>query len=241
MGRFDAICGYATIAVDFLGEELGQNPEPFDWLARYSKGHGITLHDVDYGSLTPRLGEMFILLVHAHFEEFLRIFLKIHVAASSWPDRGDASLFEYITKNLRLAHSVSAAKEREIIEYYRLARNIISHPGIKTVRANNQRTKLRSLLKITANNLPPNQLGSFDYGDFLMYTKAVKAYAAIICRANRPSDIELAALITPDIKALNRFKNNPPRFRNALRQYLHMNYNLNETESDPIIDHFLGR
>ena len=184
---------------------------------------------------------MFILLVHARFEEFLRTFLVSHTAAAAWADRGDVSLFEYVTKNLSLSHATDAAKERETIEYYRLARNVISHPGIKTTRANNQRTKLRSLLKITEDHLPPKPLGKFDYGDFFIFTKAVKAYAAIICQAARPSDNEIAALITPGIKPFNRFKNKPKRFRNALRQHLQMTYNLKDTESDAIIDHIIGR
>jgi len=129
LGTFDAICGYATIAIDFLGEELEQNPEPFEWLPRYSNGHGVILHNVDYGSLGPRLAEMFVLLVHARFEEFLRSFLHVHVAAQSWKPRGDLGLFEYVTKNLALVHSANGEDNRETIEYYRLARNAISHPG----------------------------------------------------------------------------------------------------------------
>lgn len=184
---------------------------------------------------------MFILLVHAHFEEFLRSFLDVHVGASAWPARGDASLFEYVTQNVGLAHTTNAAKERETIEYYRLARNVIAHPGIKTTRANNQRTKVRVLLNITADNHPPKPLGHFDYGDFFMYTKAVKAYAAMICQSARPSDIEIASLVLPHIKMLNRFKNKSQRFRNALRQHLMMVYNLAAAESDSVIDHILGR
>jgi hypothetical protein len=28
LGRFDAICGYATLAVDLLDEQIQQNPDP---------------------------------------------------------------------------------------------------------------------------------------------------------------------------------------------------------------------
>ena len=241
LGGFDAICGYATIAVDFLSEELEQNSEPRDWLGRYSKGHGVTLHDVDYNSLAPRLAEMFVLLVHARFEDFLRSFLQEHAASQSWGSRGNLGLFEYVLKNLLLLHSAHGADARETIEYYRLARNAISHPGIKTTRLHNQRTKLRSMLNITDEYIPPKALGALDYGDFFMFTHAVKVYAAIICQAARPSNSEIADLIESKIRSFNRFKNKPQRFRNGLRQFLQMNYYLDTAESDDIIDHIAGR
>ncbi len=241
LGAFDAVCGYATIAVDFLNEELEQNPEPRDWLSRYAKGHGITLHDVEYESLAPRLAEMFVFLVHARFEEFLRSFLHAHVASQSWEPRGDSGLFEYVVKNLALAHSANGAGERETIEYYRLARNALSHRDIKTTRLDNQRKKVRQLLDITDEYLPPKMLGAFDYGDFLMFTRAVKAYAAIICQAARPSDPEIAHLIAPEIRSLNRFRNKPHRFRNGVRQFLRMNYYMDTAEADRVVDCIVGR
>jgi len=220
---------------------MEQNPEPRDWLAKYSKGHGVTLHDVDDESLAPRLTGMFIMLVHSHFEEFLRNFLKSNPDCRSWKERGDASLFEYVVKNLGLASSGNGANERETIEYYHLARNILAHPDIKKTRLNNQRTKLRSLLNVKDEYLPPAPLERFGFGDFFMFTRAVKAFAAIICEKGRPSDGNIARMIAPEIKCLNRFKANPKRFRNSVRQYLLMNYQLGPSESDSIIDVLAGR
>jgi hypothetical protein len=241
LGAFDAVCGYATIAVDFLSEELQQNPEPRDWLSRYSKSHGVTLHDVDDASLTPRLADMFVLLVYARFEEFLRSFLDEHRPSQTWEPRGDLGLFEYIVKNLNLAHCTNASGDRETIEYYRLARNAISHPSAKRSRLDNQRTKVRSMLNITEEYLPPKRCGAFDYGDFFMFTRAVKAYAAVMCQAARPSNSEIADCIAPRIKLLNRFRNKPVRFQNALRQFLRMSYHMDTAESDGVIDHVIGR
>lgn len=199
------------------------------------------LHDVDNESLAPRLAEMFVVLVHSHFEEFLRDFLHAYAGCASWGPRGDDGLFEYVVKHLGLAYSVNAAAERETIEYYRLARNVLAHPDIKATRLINQRTKLRKLLNVTDDNLPPKPLGRFDYGDFFMFTRAVKAYAAIICQAGRPSDAEIVELIMPEIKSLNRFRNKPQRFRNGVRQYLRMTYRLDTEESDRVIDELTGR
>jgi hypothetical protein len=241
LGNFDAICGYTTIAVEFLNEAMEQNPQPREWLARYSKGHGVTLHDVDNESLASRLAEMCVMLVHSHFEEFLRDFLQVHAGCASWGSRGDAGLFEYVTKHLGLQHRGNAAAERETIEYYRLARNVLAHPDIKTTRLDNQRAKLRKLLRVTDDSLPPKPLGCFDYGDSFMFTRAVKAYAAIICQEARPSDAEIAALVMPEIKPLNRFRNKPKRFRNGVGQFLRMNYNLHTDEADRVIDVLIGR
>lgn len=237
LGRFDAICGYVTVAVDFLTEEYEQHPDGFDWITRYSKGHGVILHDVHFESISPRLAEMFVLLVHAQFEEFIRSFLLEHQASREWGDRGDQGLFEYVVKNLGLTHTTSNAAERETIEYYHLARNVISHPSIKRKRLENQLTKLREILDVTDEDLPPKTLGKFDYGDFDLFTRAVKAYAAKICDAARPSDADLARLIAPEIKRLNRFRIKTSRFRNAVRQVLHMRYQLGAEESDGIIRH----
>lgn len=240
LGRFDAICGYAIVAVDFYTEEYEQHPDGFDWITRYSKGQGVTLHDVHFESINPRLAEMFVLLVHAQFEEFIHSFLLEHKASREWGDSGDQGLFEYVLKNLGLTHATASAAERETIKYYHLARNVISHPSIKRKRMENQLTKLREILNVTDEHLPPKPLGKFDYGDFDLFTRAVKAYAAKICETARPSDADLARLIVPEIKRLNRFKTKPTRFRNAVRQVLHMKYHLTAEESDGIIEHLEG-
>lgn len=241
LGSFDAICGYTTVAVDFLSEELEQNSEPRDWLSRFSKGHGVVLHDVEHESLPHRLAEMFVLIVNTRFEEFLRSLMEQHAGAAQWKSRGDVGLFEHVTKSLCLTHSTNGAADRETIEYYRHARNVISHPGTKTKRLENRRTKLRKALNITEEYLPPKTLGTFDYGDFFLFTRSVKSYAAIICQAARPSDSEISIIVARNLKSLNRFRNNPQRFRNALRQLLLMDYNLEQVESDPIIDIIVGR
>lgn len=240
LGRFDAICGYATVAVDFFTEEYQRHPDGFDWITRYSKGHGVTLHDVHFKSISPCLAEMFVLLVHAQLEEFIRSFLQEHRASREWDNRGDQGLFEYVIKNLGLNNTGASATERETIKYYNLARNVISHPNIKRNRLNKQLTKLRDILNIKDDHLPPKKLGRFDYGDFDLFTRAVKAYAAKICVVARPSDEELARLIKPEIKRLNRFRNNPSRFRNAVRQVIFMKYRLGAEESDGIIEHIEG-
>ena len=237
LGRFDAICGYATVAVDFFTEEYEQKQDGFDWVTRYSKGHGVTLHDVHFDSLSPRLAEMFILLVHAQFEEYIRKFLLEYHAANKWEKRtSEQSLLEYTMKNLKLTKSSGGAKDRECIEYYHLVRNKISHSNIKNKKLENKRVKVRKLLGVTENTFPPKAIGELDYGDFDLYTRAAKSYAATICKAARPSDIELANLIMPEIKNLNRLRNKPDRFRNAVRQVLYMKYQLDKNESDHIIN-----
>ena len=161
--------------------------------------------------------------MHAQFEDFIRSFLSEHATAQSWPPRGDKGLFEYVLNNLRLAYSSNGAEEREIIKYYRFARNVISHPDIKITRLENQRRKVRKMLKVNKDGLPPKALGRFDYGDFFLFTCAVKDYAAVICQTARPSDSEIAKMIAPAVKSLNRFKNKPSRYQNSLRQFLQMN------------------
>lgn len=240
LGRFDAICGYATIAVDFLNEELEQNSDPRDWLSRYAKGHGVILHDVDTELLRPRMAEMFVLLVHAHLEEFLRSFLHEHEASKKWPKREDKGLFEYVLVNLKLIHACEGEAERETIEYYHLARNHIVHPDIKTTRLENQHTKLRKLLQTSGVHEPPRPYYGLDFGDFFLFTRAVKAYAAVICSAARPTDSEIAASIGTDIKRLNRVRCTPKRFRNAVRQVLQMRYQLNIEEAERIVSLVVG-
>lgn len=240
LGRIDAICGYATIAVNFLTEEYSQHPDGFDWVTGYSQGHGVILHDVHFDSISPRLAEMFVLLVHAQFEDFIRAFLEEHKESSEWEARGDKGLFEYVVKNLGLSHSSASAADRETIEYYHLARNVVSHTNIKRTRLDNQLVKLRKILGVTNDALPPKALGEFGYGDFDLFTRAVKSYAATICETARPSDEALARIISPEIKRLNRMRNSPARFRNAVRQVLHMKYRLDFDGADAIIDHLLG-
>src|SRR5690349_8496984 len=195
LGRIDAICGYATIAVDLLSEELQENSSPREWLSGTAKRHGIVLHDFDDQLLPHQLAQMFIVSVHAQFEEFLYAFIKDHRKSQIWDKRNDGEpLFSYVLKNLGMLHRATCAQVRETVEYYRLIRNRFSHIEVNLKKIENQRKQLRDLLKVTADYLPPKSFESVDYGDFELFTRAVKSIGAQMCLAARPSDVELAQL-----------------------------------------------
>lgn len=238
LGRTDAICGYATLAVDLLSEELPQNNSPREWLSGSAKMHGLILHDVDEELLPHRLAQMFIVTIHAQFEEFLTSFLQEHRAADSWPDKKrEESLSHYVLTNLGMAFKQDCANDREVAEYYRLLRNRFSHIEVNEKRVENQRKKLRERLKAEASIGPPKAYELVDYGDFDLFTRAVKALAARICIEGRPNLVILAEIASSDsFAALKKYQKNRPRYKNALQQKLLMEFGLDENESSGIIE-----
>jgi hypothetical protein len=242
LGRIDAICGYATVAVDLLSEEMRQNSNPREWLSGTAKLQGIVLHDVDDQLLPHRLAQMFIVTVHAQFEEFLHAFLEDHKESQAWDKRTDREpLFLYVLKNLGMLHQASCAQDRETVEYYRLIRNRFSHIEVNLKKVENQKTQLQKLLNVTAGHLPPKSYDQVDYGDFDLFTKAAKSVAFQMCLAARPSDVALAELAKGgDYRRLKRFQNNPNRYTNALKQKLAMDYGLDEAEATVIVRLVLG-
>ncbi|GEM_PF-2741932 len=242
LGRIDAICGYATIAVDLLSEELQENSNPREWLSGTAKHRGIVLHDVDDQLLPHRLAQMFIVTVHAQLEEFLHAFLEDHTESQAWDKKVEGEpLFLYVMKNLGMLHRGSCAQDRETVEYYRLIRNRFSHIEVNPKKIENQRKQLRKLLNVTKDHVPPKSYEQVDYGDFDLFTKAVKSVACQMCLAAKPSDLALAQLArSGNYLRLRRYRNNPKRYTNALRQKLAMDYGLDEAEATVIIKLVLG-
>ena len=242
LGRIDAICGYATLAVDLLSEELQQNNFPRDFLWGNARVRGLVLHGVDEGLLPHRLAQMFIVTVHAQFEEFLHGFLEEHAPSSAWQKRKEGeSLSQYVLTNLHLLHQGACAEEREIAEYYRLIRNRFSHVEVNAKRLENQRKQVRNLLKVDGDHRPPKPYDQVDYGDFDLFTRSVKSLAAKICLAARPSNQLLAEVIkSGSFKALRKYARNRTRFENALKQKMLMDFGLDEAEAKPIIQLVVG-
>ncbi|GAA5121695.1 hypothetical protein JIN84_01070 [Luteolibacter yonseiensis] len=238
LGKIDAICGYATLAVDLLSEELQQNNDPREWLSGTAKLHGMILHDVDESLLSHRLAQMFVVTVHAQLEDFLNAYLTEHSASSEWPKKKDGeSLFHRVLSNLQLIFRKDCEKDRETCEYYRLIRNRFSHIEENDQRLKNQRSKLRALMNIDSEHLPPKEYDQLDYGDFDLFTRAVKSIAARICSESRPPDATLVEIAkSGPFRELKRYQKNPTRYRNALRQKLLMEFGLDESESASIVE-----
>lgn len=238
LGRIDAICGYATLAVGLLSEELQQNNSPREWLSGTARMHGLILHDVDDELLPHRLAQMFIVTVHAQFEEFLISFLEEHRESASWPEKKrEEALSHYVLTNLGMIFKKDCANDREMIEYYRLLRNRFSHVEVNSKRVENQRIKVRGMINATKDFEPPKAYESVDYGDFDLFTRAVKSLAERICIEAKPTDEVLAEMAkTGPFAALQRYRKNLSRYRNALKQKLLMEFGLDATESSNIVE-----
>lgn len=238
LGRIDAICGYATLAIDLLSEELQQNNSPREWLSGTARIHGLILHDVDDELLPHRLAQMFIVTVHAQFEEFMISFLDEHRESASWPDKKrEEALSHYVLTNLKLIFKNECANDREVVEYYRLLRNRFSHVEVNAKRVENQRNKVRGMINSTGDIDPPKAYELVDYGDFDLFTRAVKSLAEKICIEARPSDETLAEMAKGGSFApLRKYQKNRPRYRNALKQKLLMEFGLDEAESISIVE-----
>jgi len=238
LGRIDAICGYATLAVDLLSEKLNEINDPRDWLSGCAKIRGMILHDVDEDLLPHRLAQMFVVSVHAQFEEFLQGFLDEHQSpGSNWPERKNGEpLCHYVLSQLGLLFRSECEQDREVCDYYRLIRNRFAHVEVNDQKLKNKNSRLRALLSVSDAYLPPKSYDDLDYGDFDLFTRAVKALGARICAEARPPDsvlIEFAK--TGSFAALKRYRANPSRYREALCQKLQMDFGLDEQESSNIV------
>lgn len=235
LGRFDAICGYSTLAIRLMNQTLSEQKSPRDWLSKTASENGLVIHQIEVDLLPTRLAEMYILLVHAEFEAFLDDFLNEHWPSKAWSPKGQEWKFHWILSKLDLRYQKETKLDRLILEYYWKIRNQIAHSLDKTKGLEKTRSEILEILDTEEKYLAPRTFDKLDYSDFNLYTRTVKRVALWLCANARPSDREIASAILGDVRKLFKLKTKPERFRNALAQYLHMRFQLDKAEADPIV------
>ena len=254
LGKLNAAVELMELAIRFFKRQACDQPDPKAFIKQMAVAQDVRVDDSDFGLATQHAHHFFIVSVHQQFEVFLLNFKKEH-PRSSWLNDEENSLlknilssFDGVTFNEML--EAIGRLEMDLADYYRNVRNNVVHSGAKlsAQAAERLRAKTQSESSPYKALCAPNNLEEICFDDFVLYTRVVKHIALALCTVARPSDLEIADMSlsgsTPghlnlDLSKLRAKKRRPESLRNALGTLLRIQYGLNTTEAQPIVDMLL--
>ena len=272
LGEADAAAQFAEIAVRELSGQLRNASDPKAVLRSMSTKHKVKTDYVDLTVAHRQLSSLHIVAVIGEFEQFLEDLRDSHPDGARWTygpkshaegepetrkkDRKEQLLVRII-RNLSAsipdARIQLGALDYDLYLYYRLVRNRAAHAEASSMGLDSKIPSLRERVVQDAEYqrlAAPNELGSVTFDDFILCTRVVKRLAAAMCTLARPSDKQIAEMVSatlsmdqvsandrtrgrPDLRAL---RNNPKRQRTALTTVLRQEYSLTSDEALPIVD-----
>lgn len=230
----DAICSFLHVAESELRKTMDLQDNPSKWLRTLGLQNNVILDHVDVSIMPNRIAELFVLAVFTNFIAFVEETIDEHPASPDWIRNKHEHTIDFLLRSLGMLHSSACKNEREVVEYYRLVRNRIMHPDVKDTKLENQRRKVLELLGVE-DGVAPNRYGEIRFEDYDLFTRNVKCLAEKVCIIGRPDDDGIATMLRKTGETgFNRYRNNKPRFRNAVSQQLTMLYGLSADETDQV-------
>jgi hypothetical protein len=273
LGEADAATQFAEIAVRDLSGRLQNAANPEALLQSMSTEHNVKTDNVDLPLARRQLSRLHIVAVVGEFEQFLEDLRDSHPDRLKWtygpqsqaeepPDDKKKKpkkegLLVRIIRNLSSsipeARSQLGGLDYDLYQYYRLVRNRAAHAEESSTGVDSKVTALRE--KVSQDSqyqrlAAPNELGSVNFDDFILCTRVVKRLAEAMCKLARPSDAQIAEMITTTLSAdadgekgktrpiskLRALRNNRRRQQAALTTVLRQEYSLSSDEALPIVD-----
>jgi hypothetical protein len=241
LGRIDAICSFSNLAVCRLLSELAHVDNPSLKLGKFAAKYGLVIDHVDKDIMPNRLALMYILAVYSQLLEFLESFILEHPNSNKWKRITCEHIIKFVLRSIGALNNSYCEFEREIVDYYRLVRNRFMHPDVNIIHLNKQLKKIKKLIAHSDERLEPNSYYSVNFSDFDLFTRTVKSLAEKLCIIARPADDHIIAMaMNQGFKKLNKYKNKPNRYRNALSQKFCMEYCLQGKELNEIVFKYMG-
>jgi hypothetical protein len=208
---------------------------------------------VDLEALSAQISQYHVVSVHQQFELFLREFRSEH-PNSNWEKVQGDDLLKSTLQSLGDGYAATGALvgrlEVDVADYYRRVRNKFVHAlEEKEVLVNAE--ELRSRVHESAGYdriLAPNEYAAIGFDDFVLFTRVTKQIGLRLCSVARPTDQEIAEMLSAKEdhrrslnRVVRRFRGEPERLTNALATLLRSTFSLETHESEPIIGLILGR
>ena len=255
-----------------LSGRLQTAADPKALLRSVSVEHNVKTDYVDVTLARRQLSRLHIVAVVGEFEQFLEDLRDSHPDRLKWtygpkphaeeePDKKKKQKKEELLVRIirNLSSSIPDARiqlgglDYDLYQYYRLVRNRAAHAEESSTSVDSKVTTLRERVgqdseyqRLTA----PSELGSVNFDDFILCTRVVKRLAAAMCKLARPSDAQIAEMITTTLsegdygangktRAMSKLRalhNNRRRQRTTLTTVLRQEYSLSSEEARPIVD-----
>lgn len=238
-GKVDAIVECIELAIRDFEKSAKLSDNYKEYILQKSNEHNVKVNDVQFRELRIRSAQLHILNVYQQFEDYLESFRDEHPDSKDWKYPKDSKgLFLDILCNLNGDKSIISKAELDIIDYYRLMRNIFMHPEISSTKYDSKANKIIPLIKEdeTLSKLnAPNVYLELDFDDFILFTRAVKKVAHKLCIVGRPSNEQIADTIKKRVN-FKKYKDNSKRMKNALLTLCRCEYSMNEKEATEIVN-----
>lgn len=242
MGEDDAINEYIEVLIRGIENEK-ISEERFQELAQK---FGIKVNDVSIKCAMSKIRNNYIISVYKDFEAFLSDFERYlsDYGSNLEPKMDGESKLKRLYKSIL---NISRVNSQEyllllICDYYRLLRNCIAHTeSLNNLKVAYDKIQLRSkeLRSMFPKLNAPNRMGSIQFDDFVLYSRAVKLLAEYLWENIEYDDEKIVAAI--DIKKYMKFKNNYRRFYAAVKNEVQECFTINDEKASALTEKVLTK
>ena len=250
LGLFDAIVECNELAIRELLFNIENSTSKNEYIKELSLRHKIKVDTFNTQALTSRIRQFYILSAYQQADQFLDEFRQEHKSTclSQWGDKntGEADL-DYVLRTL--AENVTKGKKLigeenyAAYQYYRKIRNRFAHSENDDESVDKDLPKVVEFsefykTRYSLSNVP-NIYKNISFDDFLLATSVIKNIAQTFCYIFKPSNDLIAKKIkiqiaeekasgkkTLEFKEINKVKNKPDRYLNAVNQYLRTHFGI---------------
>lgn len=262
LGEFDAVVECNEMAILEFLKNLNASHNQKKFIQDLSQKHGVRVDSVNIDLFSSRIRLFYILSVMQQAEQFFAEFKKEYLTYNpTWTEKKEKdgeTDFDNILSNIFTSKGRGINEiGKEVyhgFEYYRLVRNRFAHSEEKDLKKlNNQCLKISEYADFYNNKFhsvnSPNKYEKIDFSDFLLFTNIIKHIGYKLCDKCKPDNSQLADKILNleikvdnktirPIRSINKLKNDPTRFLNAIGNLLNTTFGkINSTDRDEIIQY----
>lgn len=258
LGEFDAVVECNELAICEFLKNLEASKDQKQFIQDLSLKHEIKVDTVNVEIFSSRIRLFYIMSVMQQAEQFIDEFRKEYKTYNpTWTNKIDGETdLDNLMQNIFLSKVQGITEIGEEVyqgfEYYRLVRNRFAHSEEKDINKLEKLCQKVSQYADFYNNKfhsvnSPNNYDKIDFNDFLLFTNIIKHIGYTLCEKCKPDNSQLADKIVKleikvdnktisPIKSINKLKNDPDRFSNAIGNLLNSTFGkINSTDRDEII------
>lgn len=214
-----------------------------------SRSHGIHLGGVTPESLLLNHARMGILSVYGAFDSYIASLKKEYTEffGRNWVQNNDETALQALRKNCPnrdLIESNIVSAGLDVIDYYRLIRNVVAHPrSTNTAKINEDYKKKKEAIGVIRkefqSNLAPNMYEALSFDDIKLFARTVLFVSDFINEAYTPS-ISIVAKKIPEKYQFKNLTHDISRRKKSIISYLRMEYGAKEDYACKIANEFFG-
>lgn len=260
LGEFDAVVECNEMAIREFLNNLKASQDQKQFIKDLSNKHEVRVDTVNIDLFSSRIRLFYIMSVMQQAEQFIDEFRKEYKTYNpTWINKVDGETdFDNLLRNIFFTKGQGITEiGKEVyhgFEYYRLVRNRFVHSEEKdSKKLNNLWKKVTEFTDYYNSKFHsvscPNSYEKIEFNDFLLFTNIIKNIGYTLCEKCKPNNLQIAERIAEleiktdnktikPIRGINKLKNDPKRYSNAMSNLLNSNFGkINSSDRDEIIQH----